>query len=605
MLRSIRLRRLGVIEDAELELAPGLNVITGETGAGKTMVVTGLGLLLGARADPALVRTGADECVVEGDVDVAAQHPAARRVAEAGGEYEDGLVLLRTVSAQGRSRAHVGGRAAPIGVLGEVGEHLVAVHGQADQWRLREPEQHRLLLDSFGGDRVAAPLTAYSQAYAGWLEARAHLDDLLGSGAERTRQAQMLRSALEEIETVDPRVGEEDALRAEEERLAYADDLQAAALGGYAAISGGDDDAGQPRGSAVDLLVAASRALGTVSEHDPTLQRLRSRVDELSYLATDLAGELSSYAAGVESDPLRLAQVQQRRSHVSGLLRHYGGSTAEVLRWAEESARLLADLEVSQERIETVRAQVRLQHDILTEHGAALHEARVAAAAALSEQVSAELGHLAMGSARVQVVVTAREVTRAQQSDGVAGERMPAEGDLVELADRWCRPRPHGLDDVDILLAANPGSPGRTVAKAASGGELSRVMLALELVGAQRGSPVSTYVFDEVDAGVGGSAALDLGARLARLARTSQVLVVTHLGQVAAFADRHLAVRKSDDGQVSSSDVRVVEGPERVSEIARMLGGVQDSRVALEHAAELLHEHAPSRMDVAPTVSRR
>ncbi len=592
MLSTLRLRRLGVIDDAELVLSPGLNVITGETGAGKTMVVTALGLLLGARADTALVRAGARQTEVEAEIAVGRSHPAAVRVAEAGGAVEDGLILVRTVSAEGRSRAHVGGRAAPVSVLAEVGQHLVAVHGQADQWRLREAEQHRLLLDSYGGASVQDPLTAYRASYAAWSAARALLTDLTTSGQQRVREAQMLRTAVEEIEAVAPKAGEEETLRTEEDRLAYADGLRSAAHHAHEALAGDDEDPTRQSGSVLELLSEAARSVRQMSAHDPELAALASRLDEMSYLAADLAADLASYGAGVEVDPIRLDQVQQRRAALGALLRNYGGTTTQVLDWAQESARRLLDVDVSAERLNAVRDTVCRHHAELGEHGQALRSARVQAAERLGEQVTTELAHLAMASARVDVVVQPRELLE----DDAPGTNRDQHGDMdrnqewVEVGGKRCRPRSHGLEDVEIRLAAHAGAPARTVTKAASGGELSRVMLALELAG-RRTTAVPTYVFDEVDAGVGGSAALDLGARLARLAQTSQVIVVTHLGQVAAFADRHLVVHKSSDGQVSASDVRPVEGPARVREIARMLGGVADSEAALEHARELLHQH--------------
>lgn len=565
MLRRIRIQRLGVIDDAELELAPGLNVITGETGAGKTMVVSGLGLLLGDRADTALVRTGASTAVVEGEVELAAAHPAMVRADQAGADTSDGLILVRTLSAEGRSRAHVGGRAAPVGVLTEIGEHLVAVHGQADQWRLRRPEQHRLLLDTFGGPRVAAALTAYQETYDEWLATRQRLAELRESGSERTRQAQMLRAALEEIAAVAPQPGEEDDLAVEEDRLAHADGLLRAAEQAHGLLAG--DDAPEPAPAPVlDQLGAATQALTEAGRHDPVLAELAGRLHELTYLASDISGELASYVSGIEADPARLAWVQDRRAALGALLRSYGASTTEVLAWAGEQALTLDDLDNSEERLAELDARVAQLHALTLERGAELTRLRSAAAADLGGRVSTELTHLAMGSATVRVQV------------------MAATGE----------PRRHGLDEVEIQLAANPGAPARSVSRAASGGELSRVMLALEVVCADGAVP--TYIFDEVDAGVGGAAALDLGARLARLARTAQVLVVTHLGQVAAFADRHLVVHKSSDGAVTASDVREVTGQERVREIARMLGGVSDSDAALEHAAELLAEHVPSRM---------
>lgn len=578
MLARLRIQRLGVIEDAELELSPGLNVITGETGAGKTMVVSGLGLLLGVRADSGLVRAGASAAVVEGEVEVPEGHPAARRVAAAGGDTEDSLILVRTVTAEGRSRAHVGGRAAPVGVLTEVGEHLTAVHGQADQWRLRAPDQHRVLLDAFGGAELVGAREAYAEAHRGWVRARDELARLRQAGAERTLRADLLRTALEEIEAVDPREGEEDALLLEEQRLGHADGLRQAAEAAHQILSGGDESAAEDLHPVAELLARARQALGPVLEHDPALADLGTRLDELAYLAADLGGDLAAYSSGIDVDPARLAFVQDRRSVLTGLLRKYGESSAAVLEWSARASAELAELDGSDERIAALTEEVQRLTEVVATRGTALTEARRRAAAALETSVEDELGHLAMSDARVHIEVGHRDDPEGLPLPG--GARV--------------RARAHGLDEVEIMLAANAGAPPRTVTRAASGGELSRVMLALEVVSAQ--GDVPTYVFDEVDAGVGGAAALDLGARLAALARTAQVIVVTHLGQVAAFADRHHVVHKSSDGAITASDVRAVEGEARVAEIARMLGGVTDSQAALDHARELLEEHAPDRL---------
>lgn len=572
-LRRIRIQGLGVIDDAELELSEGLNVITGETGAGKTMVVSGLGLLLGARADAGLVREGTRAAVVEGEVDVASGHPAAVRAAEAGGDVEDGLLLVRSVSAGGRSRAHVGGRGAPVSVLSEVGQHLVAVHGQADQWRLRDAEQHRLLLDGAGGEPLAAARDHYGERYGAWLAARARLADLTSSAAERSRRVGMLRAALEEIEQVAPEAGEEDLLRAESERLSHAEELRTAAVTAHDLLVGADDPA-QEVPSLAGLVAEASAALTGASTHDAELAALRARVDEIGYLASDLATDLSSYGSGIEVDEERLDQVHRRRADLTALLRRYGPTTTELRAFAESSAAELERIDVSDEDLAELAAQVDRLAVEVGRAGQELSGQRTATAHRVGEAVTAELGHLAMGAAQVVVHVAPRTV----DEDGTGAVPLPDGG--------WAQAGPHGLDDVEIRLAANPGAPPRSVTRAASGGELSRVMLALELVCAQ--DEVPTYVFDEVDAGVGGAAALDLGARLSRLARGAQVIVVTHLGQVAAYADRHLVVRKSTDGQVTLSDVAVVEGGEREAELARMLGGVADSPAGLQHARELL-----------------
>jgi DNA repair protein RecN (Recombination protein N) len=570
VLQELRIQRLGVIDDAILELHPGLNVVSGETGAGKTMVVTGLGLLLGARADAGLVRAGAQSAVVEGLVAVPSDHAAALRAAEAGADTTDGLVLVRTLSAEGRSRAHVGGRSAPVGVLGEIGEHLVAVHGQADQWRLRQPDQHRTMLDQFGGEPVAAALRAYTAAFDAHAAALAELTSLRAQARERAREIEVLQHGLTTLEQVDPQPGEDADLRVEDERLSHAEGLRGAAQAAHASLAGLEEYAGEPAPSAMDTIATARQALAAEADHDPRLKELDRRLAEVGYLVADLAADLSSYLTDVEVDPARLVFVQQRRADLTALTRKYGETIDEVLEWGRQSAMRLDVLLGSDTRIEELEHEVGRLEGELGAAAATLTGARTTAAAELAIRTTAELAHLAMGQAVVTVVVSER-------------------GELSR----------HGADTVEILLAANPGSPARSVAKAASGGELSRVMLALEVVsGAAGAADVPTFVFDEVDSGVGGAAALDVGARLAALAEHAQVVVVTHLAQVAAYADRHHVVRKASDGHITSSGVHPVDGEERLRELARMMAGV-DSDSSLDHARELVAEAAARRVGAA------
>jgi DNA repair protein RecN (Recombination protein N) len=574
VLQEIRIQNLGVIDDAVLDLHPGLNVVTGETGAGKTMVVSGLGLLLGARADAGLVRAGARSAAVEGLVDLPADHPAAARALEAGADTDDGLVLLRTVSAEGRSRAHVGGRTAPVGVLAEIGEHLVAVHGQADQWRLRQSDQHRTLLDQYAGDAVAAALSRYQELFDEHDRVRRQLAELTEAARDRAREVEILQVGLEQIEALDPQPGEDAELRVEDERLSHAEGLRTGAETARALLAGAEEEyAAEPAPSVIGAIAEARSAVGGLLEHDPALRELDRRLAELGYLAADLGADLSGYVSDIELDPARLAWVQQRRADLSGLMRKYGDSVDEVLEWGRSAAARLDVLLNAEDALAELGARLETLRAELGVAAAALTRVRRDAATGLAAAVTGELVHLAMGKAAVEVAVTDRPA-----DDGlvVPGRKGPV---------RFAR---HGVDDVEIMLAANPGAPARSVAKAASGGELSRVMLALEVVTGARGSvEVPTFVFDEVDAGVGGRAALDIGARLAALAQHAQVIVVTHLAQVAAFADRHLVVSKSSDGHVTSSGVVQVDGDERLRELARMMAGV-DTASALDHAGELL-----------------
>ncbi|MGB5952088.1 MAG: DNA repair protein RecN, partial [Ornithinimicrobium sp.] len=574
-----------MITDAEMELCPGLNVVTGETGAGKTMVVTGLGLLLGDRAESQLVRTGTDQVSVDADIDVAPDHPSAQRAAEAGGEVGEGLVLSRSVRSTGRSRAFVGGRSAPLGVLREIGEHLVAIHGQADQWRLRHPDQHRDLLDEFGGAVLHQRRRTYQADLETWRRARERLAQMNAMRTERGREAQMLRAALGEIDAVAPREGEENVLAEEESRLAHVDGLRTAATGAHQVLAG--DDSFDQAVPALDLLGRAAAELTLMNEHDEQLRDLAGRLAEVSYLTADIASELGAYAGALESDPQRLADVQQRRAQLTALLRNYGTTTTEVLAWSQQARERLTEIDDSDERVEELTEQIVVARNDVAASGNALSSLRREAAASLGQRVTSELRELAMGSASVDVVVTQRAGEHRSDADGGGSDAQDPTSDLLVIDGQWVHPHRSGLDDVQIMLAAGPGTPARPISKAASGGELSRVMLALELVCTD--SQMPTYVFDEVDAGVGGAAALDLGSRLDRLAQSAQVIVVTHLGQVAAFAERHFVVDKG----AGAASVRAVEGSERVTEVARMLAGESTSAAARTHAEHLLDRYSP------------
>ncbi|HEY0952151.1 DNA repair protein RecN [Nocardioides sp.] len=573
MLEEIRISSLGVIEFSTLELGPGLTVITGETGAGKTMIVTALGLLLGGRADSGAVRTGARTARVEGVVRVGELAAFAAAVEEAGGEVEDDrVVLARNVSAEGRSRAYVGGASVPVSALAGVAEPLVAVHGQSDQHRLLQARAQREALDRFGGAALADLLGAYTDLHARLEATERELDDVVATARERAQEADLLRFGLGEVEAVAPEPGEDVALAAEESRLGFADTLRTAAEQAREALS---SDQGAP--DALATTSAARALLDGVREHDPEAGELADRLAELTYLLSDLAADVASYAARIDTDPARLAAVSERRAALTGLTRKYGETIDEVLAWSERSAARLLDLDHTDERIEELRGrQAELRAELATA-AQALTAARTEAAARLAEEVTAELTLLAMPHARLSV-----EVRQHQVDPPGPGAHGPL---LVD--GRWLRYTASGTDEVELLLAANTGSEPRPLGKGASGGELSRVMLALEVALAGT-SPVPTFVFDEVDAGVGGTAAVEVGRRLAQLARSAQVLVVTHLPQVAAYADRHVVVEKASDGTITSSGLTVLDDAQREQELSRMLAGLAGSDTALAHARELL-----------------
>jgi DNA repair protein RecN (Recombination protein N) len=573
MLEEIRISSLGVIDSSTLELGPGLTVITGETGAGKTMIVTALGLLLGGRADSGAVRTGARTARVEGVVRADALPAFADAVEEAGGEVEDDrVVLARNVSAEGRSRAYVGGASVPVSALAGVAEPLVAVHGQSDQHRLLQARAQREALDRFGGEPLAGQLATYTDLYRRLDAVERELDEVVASARDRAQEADLLRFGLGEVEALAPEPGEDATLAAEESRLGYADTLRTAAEQAREALS---SDHGRP--DALATTSAARTLLDGVREHDAEAGELADRLGEITYLLSDLAADVASYAAGIDTDPARLAAVSERRAALTALTRKYGDTIDEVLAWSERSALRLLDLDHTDERIEELRTEQAALRDELGAAAAALSAARTDAASRLAAEVTAELGLLAMPHARLTVEVRQGEVP----------EPAPGTHGPLLVGGRWLRHATHGVDDVELMLAANTGSEPRPLAKGASGGELSRVMLALEVALAGT-SPVPTFVFDEVDAGVGGAAAVEVGRRLATLARTAQVLVVTHLPQVAAYADRHVVVEKSSDGTVTSSGLTALDDEQRERELSRMLAGLADSDTALAHARELL-----------------
>ena len=556
MIEEMRLRDLGVIAEATLPIGPGFTAITGETGAGKTMVVTGLGLLLGQRADSGAVRSGAAQASVDGVWIVPEDGPVAARVREAGGEVEPigggraELYVGRSVSSEGRGRASVGGRSAPAGVLADLADQLVVVHGQSDQLRLRSAAAQREALDRFGGEPVRVARDAYRSAFERWRTIDRELTRLTEDRESRAREADELRAQLADIEQAAPETGEDADLAARAERLANAEELRVAAANAHDALMGEGDapDAGV-------LLAEARRALERV--HDPALEEPAGQLADLGYRVADIAAALAGYLADLdESGPHELAAVEERRAVLGALVRTHGSLDAAIDLLDTGSSRL-AELDDDSGRIDRLTEERDAAASVLDDAAAALTAARTDAAARLGAAVTTELRALAMPDARLEVSVTPGAETA------------------------------QGRDDVAILLAPHPGAEPRPVSRGASGGELSRVMLAIEVVIAGV-DPVPTFVFDEVDAGIGGAAAIEVGRRLARLAQSSQVIAVTHLAQVAAFAANHLTVVKASDGSVTASDVRRLEGAEREAEMARLLSGMPDSDAALTHARELL-----------------
>lgn len=570
MIETISIENLGVIAQAELPLGPGLTALTGETGAGKTMVLTSLKLLLGSKADPAIVRAGTQRCVVEGAFALEEDAKCIQIAQEAGCEIEDDLLLAsRVVPATGRSRAHLGGRAVPASVLGQVGSRLVSIHGQADQLRLRTAAAQRRALDAVGGSEHEQLCRQYSSCYRAWNQARQDLETWREQALAREGEIAGLRHALEQLEALDPKPGEDQALAEEASRLENLDLLRSGAAEAANAISG--DELNDDVANVIALVSVARRSLENAADHDPRLASLMPRLNEVAALTSDLAMELTDYLADLDADPDRLAWVHERREQLRRGCLEIGGlgqvfaNVDELLAFGQHSAARLAQLDGPLDREAELAAEVERTGKELKTVAKRLSQARTKLAKLLSQQVSAELEGLMMRGAKLQVRLNPLE-----------------------------QPGPTGMEEVELLLRAHPGAAALPLEKGASGGELSRIMLALEVVLAQHtATKRHTFVFDEIDAGVGGRAAVEIGRRLAALARHHQVIVVTHLAQVAAWAQTQLVVVKQvgqASNEATTTAVETVSGPERVRELARMLSGQSDSQTALRHAEELLEQ---------------
>jgi DNA repair protein RecN (Recombination protein N) len=569
VLHDLRISDLGVIDDAVLEPHAGFTVVTGETGAGKTMIVTALGLICGGRGDAARVRAGTERAVVEVRLAVVPDSAPSGIVTAAGGRFdEDGTVIaVRSVGADGRSRAHVGGRSVPLATLSELTDPLIAVHGQSEAISLLRPAQQRSVLDRFAG--LTDQLRDYRLLRSQWQQLADDLADRRTRARERAQREQLLRLGLSEIIAIAPVPHEDVELIAEVRRLENVDGLRSAAAVALTALTGSEELADTP--TAVGLVQAARHGLD--GSADPALAQLAGQLQQASLTIADVAAELSAFLSDLDADPARLQEVLARQAALRGLTRRYGEDVDAVLAWAQQATAELGDLDTSEHRLAELQTRLdALRADVATA-AERLSDKRAKAASRLGSLVSKELDQLAMARAVVRVRVAQREAK-------------PTDPDAVPMHGSWVSAGPDGVDQVEIVMVAHPGAPELPIAKGASGGELSRVMLALEVVLADA-DPVATMVFDEVDAGVGGRAASEIGSRLAALSRSHQVIVVTHLAQVAAYADRHYVVDASTSGRVGTSDVRVVAGRDREAELARMLGGT-DGATARAHARDLL-----------------
>lgn len=577
MLAEIRIESLGAISAATAEFDRGLTVLTGETGTGKTMVVTGLHLLGGARADATRVRSGSERAVVEGRFtttelgdDVAARVQEILDTSGAERDEDGSIIAARSVSRSGPSRAYLGGRSVPAKSLSGFTAEVLTLHGQNDQLRLMRPDEQRAALDRFAD--VDKPLARYRKIREQWLTARRDLIDRRQRARELAQEADRLSFGINEIDAVAPQPGEDEAIVADIRRLSELDALREAAQTARVALAGDLDVPSPESVSATDTVGHAKAALEATD--DAALRALGERLGEAVAVISDVTAELGDYLAELPSDASTLETKLARQAELRTLTKKYAPDIDGVLEWARDAAQRLAQLDVSEETLAALEQQVGELETRVVAAAGELTKARTKAAKSLAKAVTAELAGLAMANAVFSIDVNPL-VARADDSAPVT----LADGTVVHAGH-------DGVDAVEFGFSAHRGADVLPLTKSASGGELSRVMLALEVVLAASVEG-TTMVFDEVDAGVGGRAAVQIGRRLAKLARTHQVIVVTHLPQVAAYADAHLVV-DSGNGRTKSSGVRRIEDEDRVAELARMLAGLGESDSGRAHARELL-----------------
>ena len=556
-LEEITIRSIGVIDQSTLEISKGLTVLTGETGAGKTMILTALNLILGGKADSALVRKGSERLVASGRFSI----PKSSEHLFEDVLVEDGeLIVTRTVAADGKSKATTNGISATAGTLSIVGENLVEVHGQAANQNITKSSRQRELVDRFG----QIDLGGYQRALSSYHDLKDRISSLKKSIAQKDKELSELREFANAFKKLNPSVGEYAEIDLEIARLSSVEEFRLATAQATAAIE--DEEAGS-----LTSIGVARRALESARSKDPQLEAIYQQLSESFFLLDDAQTALNSYQSKLEADPVRLDFLHARKSEINTLIKKFGGSGSHEQELAELTVRFknssdsIADLEGGDQRLQELEVELTANKKVLLKSAQSLSESRIKSAEQLSKLVTAEIQQLSMPHASFVAKVESADYSAPKESDFTA----------------------HGCDEIAMFIQGHKDAPLVALAKGASGGEMSRVMLALEVVIATT-HPIGTYVFDEVDAGVGGKAAIEVGKRLHQLAQHAQVIVVTHLPQVAAWADSHFVVTKNNDGTVSQSDVRNVSGEDRIEEIARMLAGLENSTSAREHATELL-----------------
>lgn len=562
-LEEISIRSIGVIEHSTLEISPGLTVLTGETGAGKTMILTALNLILGGKSDSSLVRKGSERLVASGSFSV--PKSLQDSFEEHGLQVEDGqLILTRTVNADGKSKATSNAISVPSSALAAASENLVEVHAQAANLNMTKAAKQRELLDRFGGKELHSALVNYQSELANYHELKSRITAMKKSIDSRDAQLSELREFAAVMGKLKLERGELHEISNEIGRLSSVEDLRLAAQNASSVIE--EEESGS-----LTTLGITRKSLDSVRAKDPQIEELYQRVSEAFFLVDEAKGVLASYIANLEADPARLDYLNARKAEMNSLIKKYGGSQSAddeliaLIERFESSKNAIADLEGGDERLKELETELVGIKKKLVSAAKSLTSVRSENAGKLSKEVTKEIQQLSMPHTSFHCQVQSADYNALKESDFTA----------------------LGCDEIAMLIQGHKDGPLVPLAKGASGGEMSRVMLALEVVLAAT-HPVGTYVFDEVDAGVGGKAAIEVGRRLHALSQHAQVIVVTHLPQVAAWADSHFVVTKNSDGSVTESNVRKVVKEDRVEEIARMLAGMESSTSAREHATELL-----------------
>ena len=571
MINDLRIQNIGVIEDVSLEMSNGFTVLTGETGAGKTMILTAFQMIIGEKVDSSLVRANEKSALVEAFIKVPQDKELRQRLEELDVAIEDdGTQISRTIAREGRGKIILGGRSVPSATLEEITQSSITIHGQGDQVLLNKSSFQRQLLDQFAGDEHLANLVKYQDLYSKYIETKKKLEELKKAGGQNALRIAQLQESVKELNDAQLEVDEEVSITERINLINNSEDIFESLALADKLLNGAEDGTT----SVTSQLNQARKALDTAAAKSERISSLRDQISNLEIEVSTLARDVNRDLASLDRDPATIDKLESRRALIKKLLTKYGPTSKDALENIKKFTEELATIEDLPSAIESVEKEIQMQLSELAISAQKTHDSRVDSSTKISLAIEKELKSLSMPNADFKV--------RIETSEDQAGLKIKVDKNETHLHfDNY------GVDQISFEFSANPGQPLRPISKVASGGEMSRIMLAIELVFSKSGAS-KTMIFDEVDAGIGGAAAIEVGKRLKALAKNHQIVVVTHLPQVAAFADKHLKVEKSASGNITTSSVMELDSDARVTEIARMMAGIQDSASALEHARELL-----------------